>query len=124
MTFNDLAPIVRLNNYIKKLGADFKQIESFISNIADSQEPQKLVDTANQIAELSESISLDKVPEHIKLQQDELQTLNEEIKKAGVVLEEKNVDIQTIQNKTRNWRMNYRNTVSLWNQHGNLFRFC
>jgi hypothetical protein len=60
---------VRLSNYTK-LGANFDQIESFIIKVANSQEPQKLVDTANQIAQLS--IPLDKIPDHIKRQQDEL----------------------------------------------------
>ena len=58
ITFDDLASLVRLNNYIKKLGADFGQVESFIANITNSQEPQKLIDIANQIAQLSESIPL------------------------------------------------------------------
>jgi hypothetical protein len=68
ITFNDLGSIVRLNYYTKKLGQNFDLIESFITNIDDSQDPQKLVDTANQIAEIStsESIPLDKVPDHIK----------------------------------------------------------
>jgi hypothetical protein len=46
-----------------------EHIESFIKIIADSQEPQKLLDTANQIAQLSTSIPRDKIPDHIKRQQ-------------------------------------------------------
>jgi hypothetical protein len=78
MAFNDLASIVRLNNYIKKLGADFDQIESFISNIAKSEDQQMIIGAANQIAQLSESIPLHKIPDHIKQQQDKLQTLQQE----------------------------------------------
>lgn len=96
-TFNDLSPLVRLNNCIKKMGADFDQIESFIANIADSEDPQKLIDTTNQIAQLSEPIPLDKIPEHIKLLESELEKLKEEIKKAGAILGQKNIDIQTIE---------------------------
>jgi hypothetical protein len=62
----------------------------------NSQEPQSLIDTANQIAQLSTSIPLDKISDHIKRQQDEIQRIEEEIEKAGVILDEKNMDIQTI----------------------------
>lgn len=65
ITLKDLAPLVRLNNYINKLGADIGQIESFIANVASSQEPQKVIDTANEIAQTA-SIPLDKIPDHIK----------------------------------------------------------
>jgi hypothetical protein len=44
---------------------------------------------------LSPSIPLAKIPDHIKLQQDELQKLKEEIQKAGAILEQENIDIQT-----------------------------
>jgi hypothetical protein len=67
MTFNDLASIVRLNNFIKKSGAIFDQIESFITNIANSQEPQKIIDTANQLVQIT-TIPLDKISDHIKQQ--------------------------------------------------------
>jgi len=96
MPQSGLATNVRLNNYIQKLGANLEQIESFISNIASSQDPQKLIDTANQIAQMT-TIPLDKIPDNIKQQQDELQKLKEEIEKAGAILEQKNVHVQTIE---------------------------
>jgi len=77
------------------LGASLEQIESFITNIANSQEPQKLIDTANQLTQIT-TISLDKIPDHLKRQQDELQKLKVEIEKTRTTLEQKNVDIQTI----------------------------
>jgi DNA repair exonuclease SbcCD ATPase subunit len=83
------------------LDADFDQIESFIANIANSQEPQKLIDTANQIAQLSESIPLDKIPDSIERQQDELQKLDEQIEQAGATLKKKNIDIQTVEEYKR-----------------------
>jgi hypothetical protein len=91
-----LTSSIRLENHVKKLGANLEQIESFIANIVNSQEPHILIDTANQIAQLSTSIPLDKISDHIKRQQDEIQRIEEEIEKAGVILEEKNMDIQTI----------------------------
>ena len=56
-----LASCIRLNNYIQKLGANQDEIESFIANLTHSPEPERLIDVANQIAQisLSESISLD-----------------------------------------------------------------
>ena len=103
ITLNDHASQIRLNNYIKRMGANLEQIESFIANIAGSQEPQKLVDIANQIAQLSksESIPLDMLADHIKRQQDEKQRLEEEIQNAGAILESNNLDIQTVEEYKR-----------------------
>ena len=81
MTPSEVAANVRLNNYIQKLGANLEQMQLLIANIAKSQQPQKLIDTTNQIAELSTSIPLDRIPDHIKQQQDELQRLEKEIQK-------------------------------------------
>jgi DNA-binding ferritin-like protein len=96
VALSEIASHVRLQNHIKKLGAKFEQVEYFIKNIADSKDPQKLFDTANQIAQLSTSIPLDKMIDYIKRQQKEIQRINEEIENARTILEQKNVDIQTI----------------------------
>jgi hypothetical protein len=72
-----------------------EQIESFIANIASSNDPQKLIDTANQIAKIT-TIPLDNIGDQIKRQQEEIRTVNDEIEKAGAVLKKMNVDIQTI----------------------------
>ena len=70
------ASSTRLINYIQKLGANQEQIESFIANLADSPEPEKLIDVANQVAELSksESIPLEDVENHVKQKEEEKQT--------------------------------------------------
>jgi len=67
MRMAEFASICRRHNYIKKLRADPNQIESLIANIASSSEPEKLIDIANQIAQLSgsESIPLDRMADHI-----------------------------------------------------------
>jgi hypothetical protein len=62
MTMSNVVAHVRLINYIKKLGVNFDELESFIKNIAASQ---KLLDTANQIAKI-ETVPLDKLVDHIK----------------------------------------------------------
>jgi hypothetical protein len=99
-TLSDVAAHVRLNNYIQKSGANLEQTESLISNIAKSQEPQKLIDTAIQVAQLStsESIPFDGMADYIKQQNEEKQRLQEEIQEAEAVLQSKNTDIQTLNN--------------------------
>ncbi|PWU81242.1 MAG: hypothetical protein DLM72_07965 [Candidatus Nitrosopolaris wilkensis] len=47
---NDLACSVRLNNYIKNIGTNEDQLESFIANLANSPEPEKLIEVANHVA--------------------------------------------------------------------------
>jgi hypothetical protein len=100
MTLSDMAENVRLNNYIRKSGVNLEQIESLIANIANSQEPQKLVDIANQIAQMStsESIPLNKMTDYIKQQKEEKQRLEKEIQETEAVLQSKNTDIQTLNN--------------------------
>jgi hypothetical protein len=94
LMFVELASMYRRKNYIKKLGANEKQIESFISNIANSQEPQKLIDTANRITQLS--IPLDKVEDHIKGQKEEKEKLQKEVEKARGILKQTNIKVQTV----------------------------
>jgi hypothetical protein len=43
INLGELASSLRTNNYTKKLGANQDQIEIFISNLANSPEPQKLI---------------------------------------------------------------------------------
>ncbi len=102
ITFNDLAP-VRLNNYIKKLGVDFGHIESFISNIANSQDPQQFIDTANKIVQLSasESIPLDKIEDHINGQLEEKEKVEKEVEKSREILKQTNINIQTVKEYKR-----------------------
>ena len=95
---SDVVCSVRLNNYIQKLGANQDQIESFIANLAESPEPEKMIDVANQVAQLSrsESIPLEDLENHVKQKEGEKQRLEEEIKHSRAILESTNVDVQTI----------------------------
>ena len=81
------------------MGATQEEVESLIVFLAKSEEPQRLLDVTNQIAQLStdEFIPLDRMADHIKRQQEEIQRIKEEIEKACAILEEKNVDIRTIE---------------------------
>jgi hypothetical protein len=102
LSLGEHACSVRLNNYIKKLGANQDQIESFIANLANSPEPEKLIDVANQVAELSksESIPLQDLENHVKQKEEEKQRLEEEIEHSRAILESTNVDVQTISEYT------------------------
>jgi len=93
---------IRLNNYIEKIGTNPDKIESFIVNLANSPEPEKLIDVANQIAGVSrsESIPLADLEMHVKRKEEEIQRLEEEIKHRRTVLESTNVDVQTISEYT------------------------
>src|SRR5436190_6269866 len=102
LTFAEFASIYRRHNYIKNLGASEEHIESLISNLlegARSLPQEKTVDLLNQLFELSESESIPptEVPSYVEAKTEEKKRLEEEIQKAGAILEEKNSDIQTIE---------------------------
>jgi 5'-3' exonuclease len=99
---SDLVCFVRLNNYIQKLGANQDQIESFIANLANSPEPERLIEVANQVARLSisESIPLEDLENHLKQKEEEKQRLEEEIQQRRAILDSTNVDVQTISEYT------------------------
>ena len=80
------------------MGANRDQIESFIANLANSPEPERLIDVANQVAHLSrsESIPLEHLEEHVKQKEEEKQMLEDEIKQRRAILESTDVEIQTI----------------------------
>jgi uncharacterized protein (UPF0335 family) len=93
-----LASSIRLTNYIQKLGVNQDKIETYIANLAHSPEPKRLIDVANQIAQisLSESISLEELGNRVKQKEEEKQMLEEEIKQRRAILESTNVDIMTL----------------------------
>ena len=66
--------------------------------MANSPEPEKLIDVANQVAQLSrsESIPLEELVGHVKQKEEEKQMIEEEIKQRRAILESTNVEIQTI----------------------------
>jgi hypothetical protein len=101
MTFADLASMYRRHNYIEKLGANDEEVEYLISNLLDKTKSIPIEETAsmvNQLYELSksESIPPTEVPEHISQKIKEKQKLEEEIQKSRAILDQENIDIQTI----------------------------
>src|SRR6266487_301068 len=95
---SDFASSIRLSNYIQKLGANQDQIETFIADLVNSPEPEKLINVANQVAQLSrsESIPLENLESHVKHKEEEKRMLEEEIKQRREILDSSNVEIQTI----------------------------
>jgi hypothetical protein len=93
-----IASSTRLSNYIQKLGANQDQMESFIANLANSPEPEKLIHVANQVAQLSrsESILLEDLEVYVKRKEGEKQMLEDEIKQGRATLESLNADMQSI----------------------------
>jgi hypothetical protein len=83
------------------LGANEDDIESFIvksMNGANSLPQEKIINLTNQLFDIakSESIPPAEVPGVIKQKLEEKQRIEEEIQEAGAILENKNVDIETI----------------------------
>jgi uncharacterized protein (UPF0335 family) len=103
-TLSDLAPHIRLHNFIRKSGASEEKVESFISNInSGDASPEKLTELVNQLHDISksESIPLDQVSSYIKEKLEEKQKMDEEIKQANDVLQSKNIDIETLNEHIR-----------------------
>src|SRR2546428_9445212 len=98
---NELAPFVRHYIYLKKLGADADQIESFIANCMNGENslaPEKIIDLTTQLFDVSKSESIPpaEVPGRIKQKLEEKQRLEEQIQETGMLLQSKNGDIETI----------------------------
>ena len=78
LNLSELASRFRLYNYIKKLGANEDDIESFIENCmngANSLPPEKIIDVTNQLFDIakSESIPPAEVPVFTKQKLEEKQ---------------------------------------------------
>jgi len=68
---------IRSNNYIKNIGTNPDEIESFNANLANSPEPERLIDVANQVAQLSRSGSITlEFENHVKQRNEEKQRLD------------------------------------------------
>jgi DNA repair exonuclease SbcCD ATPase subunit len=98
INLGSVASSIRLNNYVQKLGANQDQIETFISNLVNSPEPEELIDVANQLAQISRSepISLEELGNRVKQKERQKKMLEDEIKQRGAILENTNVDITAL----------------------------
>ena len=99
MTPNDLASYFRLYNYFRSSGAAEEDIESFIANVSiNGASPEKVIELVNQLYNISntESIPLDRVPNHIQQKLEQKKKIEDDIQQADAVLQSKNVSIETI----------------------------
>jgi vacuolar-type H+-ATPase subunit I/STV1 len=101
---SDLAPHIRLHNFIRKSGAAEEKVESFIDNINSSNSPpERIIELVNELFNIStsESIPLDQVPSYINKKLEEKQKIDEQIKEADATLQSKNVNIETLNEHIR-----------------------
>src|SRR5919199_3095669 len=85
-------------NFFRASGAAEDKIESFIAKSGSDVSPENVIELVCQLYGMSkkESIPLDQVPEYIKQKLEEKQKIDEEIKQADVILQNKHVSIATI----------------------------
>jgi hypothetical protein len=76
-----------LYNYVQNLGTNHDKIESsLIGNLANSSEPEKIVNVSNQVAQLSrsESIPLEDPENHVKQNEEEIKSRHEILESTNV----------------------------------------
>jgi hypothetical protein len=99
MTAADLASFFRLYNFFRGSGAKEIEIESFITNINSGYiPPGKAIELINQIYEISksESVPPDRLPNYVRGKLEEKQKIDEQIKEADIILQSKNVAVESI----------------------------
>ena len=90
VNLGDLVSALRIENYIKHIGADEERVEQFIARCAAAQDPQKLVEVLEKLGHID--VPLEELEEHIKQKQAE-----KEIDEARAIIDSVNVDKQTIE---------------------------
>jgi hypothetical protein len=95
----DLASNFRLHHFIKTSGAAEDKLESFIANVSSGDvSHENIIQCVNQLFNISnrESIPLDQVSSYIREKLEQKQRVDEQIKEAYAVLQNKNVSIEAI----------------------------
>jgi hypothetical protein len=98
-SLSDTAAHIRLHNFFIKSGASEEKVESFITNVSSNDIPsEKVVELVYQLHKISktELTPLDKIPSYIERKLEKKQKIDEEIKEADAILQNKNVNIQAI----------------------------
>ena len=99
LTPSDLACHIRLYDYFRSSGASEEEIESFITRVSTGDiPPENIVECVNQLYEISrgESTPLHELPGYIEKKLEEKQKIDEQIKGANDTLQNKNVNIESI----------------------------
>jgi DNA repair exonuclease SbcCD ATPase subunit len=95
-SLSELTELVRLNNYIKRVGADEERVEQLIS-VCLARDPQKIIEVVEKIGYIDTDVPLEQLEENIHQRQAELLRLQQEISEARATIESVNDDRQTIQ---------------------------
>jgi hypothetical protein len=99
MTAADLASFFRLCNFFRCSGAKENEVESFITNINSGYiPPGKAIELINQVYEISksESVPPDQLSNYVRGKLEEKQKIDEQIKEADIILQSKNVAVESI----------------------------
>jgi hypothetical protein len=99
LNWSDLAPHIRLHNFLIKSGASEEKIELFITNVSSTDiSPENLIELVNELFNISktESIPLDQISSYIEKKLEEKQRIDEQIKEADTTLQSKNANIEAI----------------------------
>ncbi|MFL6419251.1 MAG: hypothetical protein ACJ71P_07545 [Nitrososphaeraceae archaeon] len=100
LNWSELASHYRLYNYLLKSGAAEEDVESFIANVSSigGIPPENIIQRVNQIHQIAkeESIPLDQVPDFVKQKIEEKKRIEEELREADTLLQNKNVRLEAI----------------------------
>jgi uncharacterized protein (UPF0335 family) len=99
LNLSELSSNFRLDNFVRKSGANEDKIETFIANVNSTDiSLEKVIGLVNQLFNISkeESIPLQEVPGYIKEKLQEKQKIDDEIKQVDAIFQSKNVNIETI----------------------------
>jgi hypothetical protein len=94
-----LASNFRLHNFIRSSGENEDEIEIFITNVHLSNIPTgKLFEYVNQIHDIAkeESFPLDQISDFVKRKIEEMKKIEEEVREADTLLQNKNVRLEAI----------------------------
>jgi hypothetical protein len=64
-SLSELANFVRLNNYIKQLGAEEERVEQLIS-MCVAQDPQKIIEVVEKIGRIDTDVPLEQLEQNIR----------------------------------------------------------
>jgi hypothetical protein len=99
MNWSDLASHFRLYNFFRESEIPEEEIEAFIDKVHHSGIPkEKVIQYVNQLYDISkeQSTPLNEVPTYIKQRLEEKQKIDQEIKDANDILQNKTVTIEAI----------------------------
>jgi hypothetical protein len=99
LNLSELASHFRLYNYFIKSGAAEDKIESFVARVHSTDiPPKKVIELVNQLYDVSQeqSIPVHEVPKYIEKKLDEKKKIEEELREADTLPQNKNVRLQAI----------------------------